>query len=65
MEYGTDLSTVETLSNSHQLEHQKIQNFRREIEKCIADGVSYSYKTSYKLQNNIQLIIFKNMLRHD
>ncbi|CAC5414507.1 DST [Mytilus coruscus] len=37
-EYGTDLSTVETLCSSHQLEHQQIQNFRREIEKCISDG---------------------------
>lgn len=39
-ECGSDLDTVQSLTEEHEQLYQEVQGFRREIERCIMDGVS-------------------------
>lgn len=38
-EYGGDVDTVQSLAEEHEQFHQEVLSFRKEVERCIADGV--------------------------
>lgn len=40
-EYGSDLETVQINLDLHHMEHQQVLGFRKEIDRCIQDRVSY------------------------
>ena len=37
---GTEIESIEANLAQHRIDHQDINNFRKQIEKCISDGVS-------------------------
>lgn len=38
-EYGGDVDTVQSLAEEHEQFHREVLSFRKEVDRCIADGV--------------------------